>query len=746
MLTSIKKIKNLGVFGDYSAPAGLKDFTRFNLIYGENGAGKTTLSRLFTALNDGGHTDYPNLQYKVSAEGGTLSQGDKCKRKLRIFNSDYVEANIGRFDEPIRHILIVGAGNKILAEEVRREQAVYDARSVALKNSEANLAKLEADRGKVFSAVAKTIGEATSGATLRGYRKQNAERDFEIHQPLRAYDEAELEVYRATLRQEQADPLPAFHLPAVSIGDGEPVPFETACQRIEQSVSRVTSKTAQEGALKRLSENPDIAKWVEDGLNIHRKHGSQRCEFCEQPLPKVRFEAIADHFSEADQLLKLEIEGVQTLVTCVTKSLASLMPPQKHGLYSELWDEFDTACSQYEAARTTCFENLEKIDRILEAKLANRSSSTPSDQQVDAALLVAATDAVKKTIERHNLKTSKFDAEKSLARTKIERHYLFGISDQVADFDRQMEAEATSSKKLQNGDPDLEEPRGMEALLASIKEKRAKVMNAHAGGEQMTKRLTEFLGRTDLAFESQDEGYRVLRRGKPAKRLSEGEKTAIAFLYFVVQLGDHEFAIEEGIVVIDDPISSLDSSAIYQAFACLKHAVKDAKQVFLMTHNFDFMRLLLDWLKHEDGTPRYYMIICSEGSDERSARIAPLDKMLTDHATEYHYLFKTLHSFKSNGEIGNCYHIPNVARKVLETFLDFYAPAEKSMHAQMRAIKFDEQKKTAILKFTNDQSHRTGKGFDPAIVGESQKTVAYLLEMIKDVAPLHFDGLEKMVA
>jgi wobble nucleotide-excising tRNase len=64
-------------------------------------------------------------------------------------------------------------------------------------------------------------------------------------------------------------------------------------------------------------------------------------------------------------------------------------------------------------------------------------------------------------------------------------------------------------------------------------------------------------------------------------------------VYFVVHLQD-DFDIKEGIVVVDDPVSSLDSNSIYQAFAFLKNAVKDAHQVFLFTHNFDFLRLLLD--------------------------------------------------------------------------------------------------------------------------------------------------------
>jgi hypothetical protein len=121
-----------------------------------------------------------------------------------------------------------------------------------------------------------------------------------------------------------------------------------------------------------------------------------------------------------------------------------------------------------------------------------------------------------------------------------------------------------------------------------------------------------------------------------------------------------------------------------------------------------------------------------------------LDALLLNHPTEYNFLFKLLYDFRSDGTILGCYHIPNVARKVLETFLQFHRPAEQSIYAKLEATNFDLHKKTAIFKFANDLSHATGKGFDPALVAETQKNVTYLLEMIKEVAPLHFEGLEKL--
>ena len=280
-------------------------------------------------------------------------------------------------------------------------------------------------------------------------------------------------------------------------------------------------------------------------------------------------------------------------------------------------------------------------------------------------------------------------------------------------------------------------------------DKRAKIANAHTAGEDLTTRLKNFLGRAELGFASADEGYLVHRRGKPAKRLSEGEKTAIAFIYFLVQLGDQAFDIAEGVVVIDDPISSLDSSAIYQAFSYLKNAVKGAKQVIVLTHNFDFLKLVLNWfhgIPKRDGSKAYFMIVCAEDEDGRNARLCKLDQLLQEHASEYQYLFKKLFTYKSDGTIESAYHIPNVARKVLETFLEYYEPSSAKLYEKMEAIDFDPLKKAAIYKFANDLSHMTGKGFDPALVAETQKNTAFLLEMIATLAPKHHAGLVKLSA
>lgn len=324
--------------------------------------------------------------------------------------------------------------------------------------------------------------------------------------------------------------------------------------------------------------------------------------------------------------------------------------------------------------------------------------------------------------------------------------WVSALIDPVGEADKEIDKINEALKLCADGKPDSDKL-GVEALEARIRDNRLKISNSHQAAKDLSEKLASFLGRDDLKFEAEGEGYRIMRFGRAAKRLSEGEKTAITFLYFVVSLDDQDFELEDGIVVIDDPISSLDSSSVYQAFSYLKNAVKDAKQIFLLTHNFEFLKLLLDWLGYGSQKEKsYWMLHCtSTGGTQREAELKPLDKILLENKNEFTYLFKILSEFKSDGTVANAYPIPNIARKILESFLEQHSTG-RSFHKKLENLKFDETKKAALYKYTNDLSHPTLSGLDPALIGETQTNVKHLLEMIEEIAPVHFRALTDTIA
>lgn len=747
VLTQIKKIKNFGVFGDYTAAASLPPFGRYNVVYGENGSGKTTLSRLLSALEAGAHPDHPSLEFTVETQSGQMTNGKNYPRRVRVFNSDYIEANIGRFDGPLRHILILGEQNKALADELGAEIVTRDTRHKRLGEIDNSIAKLESERGKVFSKIAKTIGEATSGLSLRSYRKPDAEAAYAKLGNASSLPNHELEGHRSTVRQEQMPAIGKLAIPSIQTGSGGTNNVLEAAQGVAQRAKNFTLRSAQSAVIERLVSTPAISRWVEDGLYLLHSHSSEHCEFCDRPLPKARLEALAAHFSIEDQKLKDEIEAERSSIASTTSALRQFAFPDRLAFYSELRTDFDNAAKLFASALNELTAQMDVVDKALAEKLSSRTASYEVELQSDTAPLREAINGISFIIARHDGKTGSFGREKQAARDAIEAHYLLSISDQVNELGKKVAGLNAEANLLRDGGAGLDDERSLEQISQSVIEKQAKVSDAHAGGADLTEHLKQFLGHKELRFDSGPDGYRVLRRGKPAKRLSEGEKTAVAFLYFLVQLKDQGFNLSEGIVVIDDPISSLDASAIYQAFSFLKNSTQGAKQLFILTHNFEFLRLLINWVKHIPGPKAeksFAMVLCTETDQGRYARLQPLDKLLIEHATEYHYLFKVLYTFKSDGTILGCYHVPNIARKVLETFLDFHVPSSKSLHQKLEEAAFDPHKKTAIYKFANDLSHHTGKSFDPALVAEAQKNIAYLLDMIEALAPLHFQGLKQL--
>ena len=98
-------------------------------------------------------------------------------------------------------------------------------------------------------------------------------------------------------------------------------------------------------------------------------------------------------------------------------------------------------------------------------------------------------------------------------------------------------------------------------------------------------------------FNETEKVYEILRDKQLAHNISEGEKTVIAFAYFMASL-EEKSAQNTDIIVIDDPISSLDQQYLFNLSSILAQQVinpnvKKGKQFFILTHNFFFFRKLI---------------------------------------------------------------------------------------------------------------------------------------------------------
>lgn len=742
VITRIKRIRNLGLFTKFDWSDDLEDFRRFNLIYGWNGCGKTTLSKLFAALELGRSPEFDDLEYEVVTASRSWKQVESCTEMIRVFNRDYVVANVESIGGP-NAIFILGEENKQLSDQIESDQEELSRRSSALAVTKTEIQRLRDRRGEIFTDVARTISQNVSGESTRNYRRPNAETDFQKITEKSILEEDALMACRATIGQKQLGSLPKLLVPPN---------FDSQLREIEIEVKKILGTVISAVPIQRLTENQDIADWVEKGVEIHQKHESETCEYCANKISPDRTAELEAHFNAADAKLKGEITDQISVVNDRMETVRNLKVRESSNLYDELQAGYETTAAELVEAQSELLAQLEVVVDLLKEKRTKTGKKVEMSSAIDDAGLL---DALKKTnaaIDVHNAKTSEFEGEKDEARSALKQHYLSEIVDDVKSIDAKIVDQVSVAKKIEEGDVSKGEDVGLAALRSRITENKAVISSSHKACAELNDKLARFLGRDEIAFEVSGDGYVIKRHGTIAKSLSEGEKTAIAFVYFIVQLSDQDFDLSKGIVVIDDPVSSLDSNSLFQAFAFLKESVAGAKQVFVLTHNFEFMRLVKNWFFHVKKVggvkqQSFYMIKNRQDGNLRTAYLAALDRLLMEYESEYHYLFSLLIDFSEDGMLESIYLFPNIGRKVLETFLAFKVPTLENMDEKMKHLDFPEMEKSAIIRFVNTHSHANRGdgviGFDLSLTNGGQQAILSLLSLIEKVDVTHYESMVK---
>jgi wobble nucleotide-excising tRNase len=355
---------------------------------------------------------------------------------------------------------------------------------------------------------------------------------------------------------------------------------------------------------------------------------------------------------------------------------------------------------------------------------------------------------VNEVIGKHNHACDDFEARAGEAREGLEADSVAGVLD---DFGGLVAAVQASDSLV--GKADAESKR----LNTDIARLEREVVEHRQPAEELNEDLRAYLGHDELHMEVKDTGYSITRNGAAAQALSEGETTAIALLYFLKSLRDRRFDLTKGVVVLDDPVSSLDANALYLAFGLIRARTQHAAQLFILTHNFTFFRQVRNWFDHLKGQDkkgrRFYMLDCVRDGNQRSSAIRPLDPLLEKYESEYHYLFARVYreaGAASPAVLEESYILPNVARRLLEAFLAFRQPqVARHLWEKMMTVSFDEAKKLRILRFLDTHSHGETIGepeHDPSLLSEARSVLKDLLEFIKEQDPAHYAAMTELVA
>lgn len=745
-IKKITKLKKCATFQDFVWPTELPPFSRFNLIYGWNGTGKTTLSNVFRCLEKRTPPVAANAQIEIGTN--TIRFADfpsHSTPSVRVFNRDFIREHVFPDDGILPPIIVFGVTS------IRAQEELDEAKSQLL-TVESNLPtartlaqRARDDLDKFCADQAKAIKDSLQVSLIdpyRNYNKSHYKTCVELFdQPQQPTSSALPDIRKDEItRLLTQQPLGSIQLIAI---------WAESAQSHETEVRAILSESVVAQVLDELKDNVALSTWIDTGLKLHPEEDRSQCKFCAQPLPPQRIVELEGHFNDAVDNLKTRVTAkIELLKTAKTK-LARKLP-----FKAELYPQFQSIIENKTRAFEEALEAAKGDYDLLISKLRHKAENLFSSVQMAETLFAvnnSTIDSLNSIINSHNNETDQLNTTKTSACREWELGAVFHSyndykmkNSAVVEADEEVIELTTKQAELQTE---------CDTLDASLRQHR------RPAGE-LNSDLESYLGHGDLSLEVHETGYCIMRGSHRASQLSEGERTAIAILYFLKSLEDTSFTLSDGVVVLDDPVSSLDERALFSAFSYIQDKTNPAGQVFILTHNFSFFRLVKRWFasknrKDNQGNlvvkSAFYMLECKSGSGDRNSVLAPLDKLLADYESDYQYLFSKVFEVAKqppNATLESNYHIPNVSRRLLESFLSFRFPHIKSDFLKLlEATEFDSQKVQRIYRFCHSFSHADripGAEHDPHILSETKDVMGDVLELMSSSDEGHYNGLVRL--
>lgn len=761
-ITRLQRIRDYRIFRDYSWHAGLLDFSRFNLVYGWNGSGKTSLSHLFKLLGERQTTAGGEFEFVVDDKVVTDKNINAALvPPIRVFNRNFVDASVfetvGKELSPIYFLGEDSAEKQKQVEALRGQLETATAEhSKARSKHDAASSEYEAfctDQARLIRELLTAPSSSYNNYDKRNFKEAATKLKDDSYKTFLLDDEQKSKL-KQTRELKSKSKVPIFT---------DSYPDLAGLTKEAQSL---LGQSVISSVLDELSRDPSIASWVEMGLPFHADNHSETCRFCGQTLPVDRLQKLQAHFNDDFKRFQAQMADIISRVESAKIQVERMYPPEASLLYEHLTGEYQQAVEQMKSHRSTVMLYLNALRKALDAKKESPFApvdllpffgiGAPNGEQMGVlgtifSVVVAgagvlgafqgrqAFEKIRCVIETHNSLTDNYLNEIVKARKALEMSY---VAESFEEYQRKQREIESSRQSERNGDDNV---RGLRNRIAELL--RA-IRQHHRPAAELTNEIRAYLNRDELTFVPQENGYSLTRYGQPATNLSEGERTAIAFLYFLKSLQDTEFDMKNGVVVIDDPVSSLDANALYTAFGFMRERTKDAGQLFILTHNFTFFRMAKNWFHHvkPKKEARFYMLTSGSANGHRNAELRQLDPLLQEYESEYHYLFKRLHeeANRPSGlvELSANYGMPNIARRVLEAFLSFRVPGKaQELRQQLELVDFDSAKKARILRFLHTYSHHqqiAEPEHDLSILAETQAVLQDVLRLIEEADGQHY--------
>ena len=551
-----------------------------NFMYGSNGSGKTTISNVIE-----NETAFPTC---------SIDRGLNAKIKHLIYNQNFIKRNFEPAKD-LKGIFTLGEGLQTEHDNIKNKKDELDnVKNIILGlNTTLSTKKIELEtvesrfEQECWNIYSKHKDIFTNAYT--GYKNSKVNfkakilTEFQSNTTsLLAYKDLEEKANNILNQDVEQIPL---------ISAFVPIDF-TELENNKIFATRIIGKDDVDIAKMILKLNN--SDWVRQGIKYYEVN-ENTCPYCQQTTNDNFKKQLDDYFDEAflEQIkdLKTVSDKYTFEVNSILKTLENFQTQNHKYIDYEIFNITKELVETEFEKNQLSIQSKEKEPTII-IKLESIANHIKKLEEI-------LDNARKKTTE-HNVLARNIS---TAIRNAISEIWKFTI-EEIRPFFTQYSTDKTAITGAINGctnnlnintktkDETQKEIENLEKSITNIKDTVITI----------NKTLKSF-GFTNFYLKESDtqKGYYEIIRAngiKALETLSEGEKTFLTFLYFYHLLNgsiDQSNITEDKIIVIDDPISSLDSSVLFIVSNLCRKIVSDCqnnigniKQVFLMTHNVYF--------------------------------------------------------------------------------------------------------------------------------------------------------------
>lgn len=564
----------------------LDSLLTINYFYGANGSGKTSISRVVAEP-----TTFPSCQ---------LVWRDGVPLETLVYNRDFVDRHFHQVDE-LPGIFTLGDRDVEFFNRIEKANKELERIKDDLVGLKKTLVGDDGKGGKVGALV--LVEEALRTACW----KQKQQHDTTLRDAFEGC-RSKAEVFKQRVLDERVSnkselmtmayiQKKAASLFAGNLQRAEPLSAPDASSLFAAEQSGILGKKilgksdVDIAAMIRRLGNSD---WVREGRS-YLALNEKKCPFCQQSAPKRLEDDLNDYFDESferDTKEVLDLEAAfdtasEECVASIDRLVAAQSPFADNAAIVALKRQFE---SHVALNRTRLLDKKREPSRIVALE--------PSTDLI--AELSKLVDAANEAITAHNLTVANQVKERATLKGQVWKHLT---EDALKD------ALKTYDQKKSELDKSIVNLRGhIEKKEIDQKHKEAEIRALESDVTSIQPTVNAINGLLlsfgfhgfSLAQAENKRCYKLVRPdGTDAKlTLSEGERTFVTFLYFYHLLkgsASESGVTNKRVVVIDDPVSSLDSDILFIVSTLIRKLCEDIRskltsvqQILLLTHNVYF--------------------------------------------------------------------------------------------------------------------------------------------------------------